>query len=75
MEFAFLISSQVRLMLLVWGHTFQTTHPSQLGFSHSPLDLAVIQNGFRSFLVAQQVKDLELSLLWLWVILWHGLDH
>ena len=24
------------------------------------------------FLVAQQVKDSALSLLWLWLLLWHG---
>ena len=29
---------------------------------------------FRSSLVAQQVKDLALSVLWLGSLLWHGLD-
>ena len=27
---------------------------------------------FRSSLGAQQVQDLVLSLLWLWLLLWHG---
>ena len=28
---------------------------------------------YRSSLVAQQVKDLVLSLVWLWLLLWHRL--
>ena len=34
------------------------------------LKIAII----RSSLVAQQVKDLALSLLWLWLLLWHRFD-
>ena len=29
---------------------------------------------YRSSLVTQWVKDLALSLLWLWLLLWHVLD-
>jgi len=32
------------------------------------------KNNFRTSLVTQWVKDLALSLLWLWLELWHGFD-
>ena len=41
---------------------------------HFPILVNHSENDDRFFPVAQQVKDLALSLLWLWSPQWHGLD-